>query len=411
MDQNTNQPAYRAYGYRWVVLAVYGLATAIIQLMWATFFAIPEQSVLFYNVAGTGEIDTLSVIFMVGMIVLSFPVMAAFEKFGFKKAVGFGVVVTAICGIVRAAVGASYIGAVIATIGFAVAQPFILNSPGIVAGKWFPENERATANSIGLLCSYVGMAIGLLLTPVLMDAGMDLGKILWAYGIAAVVVAVLFVIFIKDAPPTPPCAEEAAVRVSFKEGMKGCMTKKNFVLGMVGFLIVYGIFNTFFTKIGGLMQTLSEGAVSETQSGVLGVVILIAGIIGSLVQGMVSDKDKKQRRLMYAVIANVIGLIGMALFLVFKTYGAMMVASIVYGFFTIGSAPLMLTFAAETSYPTSEGTSEGMMMWSGNISGALFVLGAELFGTNMKALMITMVALTIVALIPLLIAKERKASK
>ena len=183
--------------------------------MWTTFFSITTQAWQYYGFTdaqeGENAISLLSIIFMAGMIVLSIPVMAAFEKYGFKKAVGFGVVLTGICAIVRGVFGDSYTAVLVATVGFAVAQPFLLNSPGLVAGKWFPENERATANSVGLLCSYVGMCLGLLLTPVMLDAGMTIKGMLTAYGVLGVVTAVLFVAFVKEKPPTPPCAEEDAV--------------------------------------------------------------------------------------------------------------------------------------------------------------------------------------------------------
>ena len=78
MSENTT---YRVYGYRWLVLALYGLATVVIQLMWTTFFSITTEAWQFYGFADaqTGEnaISMLSVIFMVGMIVLSVPTMAA----------------------------------------------------------------------------------------------------------------------------------------------------------------------------------------------------------------------------------------------------------------------------------------------------------------------------------------------
>ena len=215
MKNIDSEGAYRVYSYRWVVLAIYGLSTAVIQLMWTTFFSITTQAWQYYGFTdaqeGENAISLLSIIFMAGMIVLSIPVMAAFEKYGFKKAVGFGVVLTGICAIVRGVFGDSYTAVLVATVGFAVAQPFLLNSPGLVAGKWFPENERATANSVGLLCSYVGMCLGLLLTPVMLDAGMTIKGMLTAYGVLGVVTAVLFVAFVKEKPPTPPCAEEDAV--------------------------------------------------------------------------------------------------------------------------------------------------------------------------------------------------------
>ena len=192
---------YQVYGYRWVVLGIYGLCTGIIQLMWTTFFSITTDSWKYYGFTnateGESAISLLSIIFMAGMIIVSIPSLAAFEKFGFKKAVGFGVVLTGVCALLRGFFGDNYTLVLIITFGFAIAQPFLLNSPGLVAGKWFPEKERATANSVGLLCSYLGMCVGLLLTPVLLESGMTIKEMLLTYGIIGAVAAVLFLIFVN----------------------------------------------------------------------------------------------------------------------------------------------------------------------------------------------------------------------
>lgn len=410
MEHNT--ATYRVYSYRWVVLAIYGIATAVIQLMWTTFFSITTEAWQYYGFADaqTGEsaISLLSIIFMAGMIVLSIPVMAAFEKFGFKKAVGFGVVLTGLCALLRGFGGESYTVVLVSTVGFAVAQPFLLNSPGLVAGKWFPENERATANSVPLLCSYVGMCIGLLLTPVLLGAGMTIRSMLTLYGVVGAVTAAAFLLLVKDAPPTPPCPAEAALRDTFGAGMRGAMKKRDFVLALLVFFCMFGIFNTFFTMIEPILRQISGEAVDATQVGIVGVVILVTGVVGSLLISMVSDKDARRRRLPYAIAANIVGTAGLALFIFAQGFGLMLAAAVLYGFFIVGAAPLMLTFAAEAAYPTSEGTSEGLLMWAGNVAGVVFLGGAGLFGGNHRLLMVVMVVITAAYLIPMFLARETK---
>ena len=284
------------------------------------------------------------------MIVLSVPTMAIFEKAGFKKSVGFGVVLTGVCAMVRGIWGDSFTAVLIATFGFAVAQPFILNAPGLVAGKWFPENERATANSVGMLCNYVGMCVGLLLTPILLQGGCDIRRMLLIYGVVGAATAVLFVIFVKEQPPTPPCAPELAERESFGAGMKSAMKKRGFVLAMVVFFFLLGVFNIFFTMIEPILRTCSGGAVDATQVGVAGVVILVAGIAGNLIISMISDRDARRRRLPYAAGANVLGVIGLALFIFAKGMPMIIAAAVLYGGFTVGSAPLLMTFAAGVSH-------------------------------------------------------------
>lgn len=360
---------------------------------------------------GESAISLLSIIFMAGMIIVSLPSLAAFERFGFKKAVGFGVVLTGVCALLRGFFGDSYTMVLIITIGFAIAQPFLLNSPGLVAGKWFPEKERATANSVGLLCSYLGMCVGLLLTPVLLESGMTIKGMLLTYGIVGALAAVLFLIFVREKPPTPPCPEEEANRSDFKEGIKSALKKKNFILALLMFFCVFGVFNTFFTMIEPILRNLSGEGVDATQVGIIGVIILGIGIIGSLIISLVSDKDKQYRRLPYMIIVNIIGCIGFALFLVLKGFSGLSVAAALYGFFIVGGAPLTLTFAAESCYPTSEGTSEGLLMFAGNVAGVIFLGTASLFGTNHRMLMIAMIAVTIFYIVLMFFAREVKLEK
>ena len=89
----------------------------------------------------------------------------------------------------------------------------------------------------------------------------------------------------------------------------------------------------------------------------------------------------------------------------------MLIAAVLYGFFTIGSAPVVLTFAAESAYPTSEGTSEGLLMFSGNVSGVIFLGLASMMGGNHMAVMIGIAAISVIPVILMLIAKEEKLSQ
>lgn len=414
-DLSSEGASYKLYGYRYVVLGTYLLITAMIQLLWATFFSITTEAWHFYGFRNAAEgenaISMLSIIFMAGMIILSIPSMAAFEKWGFKKAVGFGAGLMGLCGLARGIFGSNFTVVIAMTVGFAIAQPFILNAPGLVAGKWFPENERATANSVGLLANYLGMGIGLLLTPLLLEGGMEIPTILLVYGVAAAAAALIFLLFAKEKPPTPPCAEEDADRADFKEGFRIAMRRKNFLISVVIFFCLLGVFNTFFTMIEPIISSMTGGAVDSTGAGIVGVAILLAGIVGSLVIATFSDKDKRHRRLPYMIVCNIIGILGLVLFMVLNGFPGMLAAGFLYGFFTIGSAPVVLTFAAEAAYPASEGTSEGFLMFAGNVGGVVFLGLSALFGANHYSIMIFMAAVSALCVALMALAKESKLQK
>ena len=66
------QSGIKIYGYRWVVLLVYFIINALMQLQWIIFAPITSEAVAFYNVPAL-QIDLLSLIFMIVYIAISFP--------------------------------------------------------------------------------------------------------------------------------------------------------------------------------------------------------------------------------------------------------------------------------------------------------------------------------------------------
>ena len=76
----------------------------------------------------------------------------------------------AVFGIARGLAGTDYTLVLLATIGIAVAQPFLLDAWTKVPANWFAPGERATAVGLITLASMLGIAVGMALTPVLADA-------------------------------------------------------------------------------------------------------------------------------------------------------------------------------------------------------------------------------------------------
>ncbi len=136
------------------------------QMLWITFASITGEASTFYNVTPM-QIGFLSMVFMIMYVFFSFPASWAIDTFGIRKGVGFGVILTGIFALTRAYGASNFNWVLFSMTGIAIAQPFILNSLTAMASKWFPMKERATAVGIASLFLFVGMMIGLALTPVL----------------------------------------------------------------------------------------------------------------------------------------------------------------------------------------------------------------------------------------------------
>ena len=69
------------------------------------------------------------------------------------------------------------------------------------------------------LSNLVGTAIGMVVTPILFET-MDISSIQLVYGGIAAFSAVLFLIFAREKPATPPCPPGQEVRALMLDGLK-----------------------------------------------------------------------------------------------------------------------------------------------------------------------------------------------
>ena len=363
---------FKIYGYRWVVLVAFMFVISINQLLWITFAPITSSAVTFYGVSDL-SIGLLSMCFMIVYIVVSVPASWVIDKYGIKVAVGIGVTLTGIFGMLRGLLAADYTLVLIAQIGIAIGQPFILNAVTTVAARWFPIHERATATGLGSLAMYIGIAGGLVLTPYLTIQS-QIGGMLIIYGIVSVIAVVVFFVFVKERPLTAPCLPGQEERSLVFDGLKKSLRIKEFVLLLVIFFVGLGVFNAVTTWIEDIVR---PRGFSIIQAGNIGGLMILGGIIGAVVIPLLSDHYRKRTPfLLLAVIGATVGLIGIT----FSTsYWLLLVSAFAFGFFLLSAGPIGFQYGAEVTYPTPEGTSNGLLLLMGQISGIIFILGMDSF--------------------------------
>ena len=362
---------FKVYGYRWVVLLVYFLINALMQLQWIIFAPITSEAVTFYNVPAM-NIDLLSLIFMVVYIFISFPASYIIDTWGIRIGIGIGAVLMGIFGFMKGFYGASYNMVVIAQIGIAIGQPFVLNSVTKVGVRWFPLHERATQAGISVLAQFVGIIIAMVLTPILFKMyGME--KMLMMYGIVTLAGAVIFILLNREHPPTPPCPPGHDERIGVFAGMKHIFKQSDMIYLIIIFLIALGIFNAVTTWI---EQIVSPRGFTITEAGIAGALMMVGGIIGASILPPLSDKFRKRKLfIVIAMIGAIPGIIGLAFA---GNYWLLLASCFVFGFFLMAGAPICFQYGAEVSYPAPEATSQGLLLLAGQISGIIFIFGMDI---------------------------------
>jgi cyanate permease len=366
----TEPASPRSYAYRWIVLLAFILIAGMTQVLWITFAPVTSLAAEHFHTSSL-NIGLLSMSFMIVYILLVLPAAWAIDTWGFKTAVGVGALLTGVFGLLRG-VFADRFGLVFAMqVGLAVGQPLVIGATTKLAACWFPPRERATATGFGTLALYLGPLTAMILTPPLV-ARHGIPGMLTIYGIAAVTAAVLFLVFARDRPPTPACPPELEARTLMFDGLKNILRRRDFILLLVIFFIGLGMFNAVSTWIEDIVR---PRGFTPAQAGLLGGVMLIAGVIGAVALPVWSDSVRRRRPFVIAALTGLLpGLIGMTFA---PSYWLLLVSGAVFGFFLLSAGPIGFQFGAEMTMPAPEGTSNSLLLVAGQVSGIIFIFGMD----------------------------------
>ncbi len=352
---------YQVYPYRWVILAVFMFINLTIQVLWICYAPISGLAASYYGVSDL-QIGLLAMTFMIVYVPLSIPISWMIDTMGYRKAVNIGAILLGVFGLLRGFLAADYTWVLIATIGVAIAQPFMLNAVTTVAAKWFPLDERATASGLALVAGFLGIGIGQVTAPMLaLTYGIPTMQLI--FGIAAAVSAVAFLLLTREEPPTPPCPPGQESRALVLDGLKSMLAMRDIWVLLFLFLIGLGIFNGVSTWIENIVR---PRGFNPTQAGDLGGVMLLGGIIGAIVVPAFSDKLQQRKNfLLLGMVLAIPGMIGVTFA---GQYWLSILSFFFLGFFLMSLAPIGFQYAAEITYPAPEGTSNGLLNLAGQIS-------------------------------------------
>ena len=389
----TNIQIYRS---RWKVLLLFMFVNITLQMLWISFASITIEAAVFYGVAEL-EILFLSLVFMIAYIPVTFLASWIIDKYDFRIGAGIGVILAGIFGFLRFFAGNDYMLLLIFQIGIAIGQPFLLNSITRLSANWFPESERTSATGLSMISQFIGIMLGVLITPFIVEA-VNIPIMILIYGILALISGALFIIFAKNKPPTPPSSESSREKVLMGEGLKQLFLNKYFLILFITIFVGLGIFN-FITSY--IELIVFPRGFDATDAGLLGGLMLIGGIVGCVIMSALSDKYKKHKMLL--IISILIATI--SLFIITFSYDPILLYlfSFLLGYGVLSAGPVALEYAVDLTKPVPEASSNGMLMMIGQFGGIIFILFFEGFTTPLGDYFPTLLLESIFLLIVLVI--------
>jgi len=396
---------YKAYSYRWVVLAVFMYIAALTQLYWLNFSAIDTYVEDNLHISAFST-SLLTLVFPLTYVLLSLPSGMIIDRKGFKYSIVIGAIFTGIFSIVRIVNPYSYTLLLISQIGISVGQPFIVNGITKLVAVWFPQKEDATAVGLGSLALFIGMVISLGATPVLVDS-LGLRPMLLIYGIMGIAGILLVFLLVRAKPPTP-ARESKEEKISIREGLRSILKVRDFViLGFVA-LIGIGVFNGLATWLEKILNELH--GIAMVDAGSISSVLVFSGMLGCIVIPMVSDRIKKRKP--FLVLASLVGAICVVVLMFGSGYAVNLGNGIVLGFFLLSALPIMLTMSIEITGEKYAGISVAYLQLLGNGAAVAIVPIMDILhgvrGTYILPLVFIAVLLAIAVVMAFRIRETRK---
>ncbi len=230
-----------------------------------------------------------------------------------------------------------------------------------VASTWFPPQELAKANGIGMSSMQLGGAVGMALAvSVLAPAFAGWRGTTVAVALASLAAGILWAIFYLDRPVEGGgVPQEENMAENFKKVMK---VREVWLIALV-----YGIFMVdLMAIVAHLPLTLEQKGVSNA-GGYVGLWLIVA-VVFNVVGGILSDIFGKRKP--FLVFTAII--FGLCIPTFVMVTGAPLVATIIISGAVAGAAvPIIMTIPAEMKQvgPALAGTAMGLIFMLGNAGG------------------------------------------
>lgn len=391
--------------YRWIILLAIVPIIISTEMMWLSLAPISSMAEKFFGVSGM-SIAVFSTSYMIMYIIFSLPASWVVDRFGYRCSLIIGALITAIFGIMRAVFVDNYTIVLICQFIIAIGQPFLLNISTKVPANWFPVNERSTAAGILIMAQYIGFAVPMVVAPSI-AASSGIPRVFMLFAIIAAVSAFISIVFTREKPSVPlPDSSEVEKEDMSLSSIKKLFTNKAYLKALFICFVSVGVFNTLLTLIETIL--LPRG-ITSVQAGVVGAVFVVAGIIGAALLPIVSDKTHVRVPIIIGALTLLLPLyIG---FTFVRNFMILTIVAGVIGFVVMGVAPILFQHGSEVAYPIQEGTSLGVILLAGQISGILFVYIFQAFTGATASVVIPMLLIIIVSAIQLPFAFLMKESK
>jgi len=340
------------------------MLVAASHVLWVSFASVTLDAAHIFN---TTEIS-IGLLISIGPLcsaLLSIPAGALTDRYGYRTPLLWAGAATAVFGFARA-FSPSFPILLVLTVGLLVPQPFLINAVADLVNRHFPEDMAATVTGVGTMSIFLGITIGLTVTPPLVSSmGVRGSQFVYA-GLALAALAVFVVMAPARAPERLVDPEELPIREALGRVLRSRTLWYLSAILLCGFGFYIGI-------TAWLEEMLRPRGISAARAGLVAGLITIAGILGSITLGALSDQIK--RRKPFLIMAGIVAAPALWLLGHLESFNMLLVTAFFMGFFLLAALPVAIAIVSEDESlgPQVAGTAVGVILMAGNLGGVIVV--------------------------------------
>ncbi|TGZ75225.1 hypothetical protein CRM22_000499 [Opisthorchis felineus] len=394
-----NNYIHRVYPVRWAIVLVLAFINGTNAYIWISYAPVANHFSEYYS---TTEyvLNWMQLVFPITTVLFGLPASLVVDWLGIRFVLLFSATTHLICGLARLLsscstqwpstsirLGLVLFGHVVASL----AQPLCMFAPTKLALDWFPDFQRATANTIGSLGNSVGVLVGSALVPFLVpqpSAIPTFNYITMGLVTFGGIVSVLFVR--KNKPETSPSVASTVLEeMHRKHAVTIAMRLQSFVR-CVGLAMKSPAFLLLATTFGGglayfgtistlLQQILCTKGYSNEYAGICGSLLIVAGLIASAPCAIYVDRTGRLvESVKVCFVLATLGCVGFSVVIWFPGQSFLTIFFTMWlGAFGFAQYSLALELAAEITFPVPEAITTGLMISFSQILSIVFVAGMQ----------------------------------
>lgn len=391
---------------RYLILLLFCLNSMINSAQWIYLSSVTSTISRFYQVDNIA-VNWTSMIYMLVYIPLVVPSSWLFERVGMRNSILLGSLGTSLGAILKcfACQPDRFYLLMFGQTLAAISQLFVLSVPPRLASVWFPDEQVALANALGVFGNQLGIALGFVVPQLALGQSDDvassdyklaniessLGRLFLGIALTSCIVSLLIAIYFDEYPKCPPgrarleqIKQENATTESgiaplvsndslgsssgaFMALLLDLASDKNFVLLVIGYGLNVGVFYAISTVLNQMIAPTWQNATALT--GRLGLVMVVSGMLGSIIAGYILDRSHMYRLVNMSLYA--LSLLSMLLFtatLELHNVIALYATSALLGYFMTGYLLIGYEMSSEITWPLPETISAGLLNLSAQVS-------------------------------------------